>query len=157
MVPARQQWRRNVGVGFAGVNMDLARLFEFNEWQFFAARAALLAIALLVFAFAFSRWRRAGSRDMQELFTQLRESRGQTSSLAELAQQLVAQVAALQSRIEDRQQLQSAAAGGSQRGYELALKLASHGADPDDIVSATGVTRHEAQLLTRLHNPDRKQ
>ena len=136
--------------------MDLASLFEFNQWQFFAARAALLAIALLLFAFAFGRWRRAGRRDMQELFAQLQESRGQTHSLAELAQQLAAQVAALQNRIEDRQQLQLAA-GGSQRGYELALNLARHGADPDDIVSATGVTRHEAQLLTRLHNPDRKQ
>jgi hypothetical protein len=137
--------------------MDLASLFEFTEWQFFAARAGLLVIALLIFAVALGRWRRAGRRDMQELFAQLQESRGQTHSLAELAQQLAAQIGALQSRIEDRQQLQQAAAGGSQRGYELALKLARHGADPDDIVSATGVTRHEAQLLTRLHNPVRTQ
>ena len=42
-------------------------------------------------------------------------------------------------------------------GNDLALKLAQHGADGEDIVSATGVTRHEAQLLTRLHNPERKQ
>jgi hypothetical protein len=41
------------------------------------------------------------------------------------------------------------------RGYDLALKLARHGADQEDIVSATGVTRHEAQLLARLHNPVR--
>jgi hypothetical protein len=135
--------------------MDLASLFEFNEWQFFAARAALLVIAMLLLAVALGRWRRAGRRDMQELFAQLQESRGQANSLAELAQQLASQIAALQARIEDRQQLQVAAAGGSQRGYELALKLARHGADPEDIVSATGVTRHEAQLLTRLHNPER--
>lgn len=135
--------------------MDIASLFQFNEWEFFIARAGLLAIALLLFAFALVRWRRAGRRDMQELFTQLQESRGETHTLAELAQQLAVQVAALQSRIEDRQQLQLAVAGGSQRGYELALKLARHGADADDIVSATGVTRHEAQLLTRLHNPAR--
>jgi hypothetical protein len=137
--------------------MDLASLFELNDWQFFAARAGLLAIALLIFAMAMGRWRRAGRRDMQELFAQMQESRGETHSLTELARQLATQVAALQNRIEDRQQLQAAAAGGSQRGYELALKLARHGADPDDIVSATGVTRHEAQLLTRLHNPERIQ
>lgn len=135
--------------------MDIASLFQFNEWEFFIARAGLLAIALLLFAVALGRWRRAGRRDMQELFAQLQESRGETHTLTELAQQLAAQVAALHNRIEDRQQLQMAAAGGSQRGYELALKLARHGADPDDIVSATGVTRHEAQLLTRLHNPAR--
>lgn len=137
--------------------MDIASLYQFNEWEFFIARAGLLAISLLLFTLALGRWRRAGRRDMQELFAQLQESRGQTNSLAELAQQLATQVAALQTRIEDRQQLQMAAAGGSQRGYELALKLARHGADPDDIVSATGVTRHEAQLLTRLHNPARNE
>ena len=137
--------------------MDIASLFQFNEWQFFAARAGMLAIALLLLTVALLRWRGAGRRDMQELLAQMQESRGQTHMLAELAQQLAGQVAALQTRIEDRQQLQMAAAGGAQRGYELALNLARHGADPEDIVSATGVTRHEAQLLTRLHNPDRKQ
>ncbi len=137
--------------------MDLASLFELNPWQFFAARAGLMVLALLLFTVALVRWRSAGRRDMQQVLAELQESRGETHSLAELSRQLVAQVAALQSRIEDRQQLQMAAAGGSQRGYELALKLARHGADPDDIVSATGVTRHEAQLLTRLHNPERQQ
>jgi Protein of unknown function (DUF2802) len=137
--------------------MEIANLFEFNQWLFFAARAGLLAIALLLFAFAFGRWHRSGRRDMQELLAQLQESRGETHSLAELAQQLAGQIAALQNRIEDRQQLQQAVAGNAQRGYELALKLARHGADSDDIVSATGVTRHEAQLLTRLHNPERNQ
>jgi Protein of unknown function (DUF2802) len=137
--------------------MDIASLFQFNQWQFFAARAGLLALGLLLFTIALARWRRAGRRDMLQLLAQMHESNGQTKSLAELAQNLAQQIAALQTRIEDRQQLQVAAAGGSQRGYELALKLARHGADPDDIVSATGVTRHEAQLLTRLHNPERKQ
>jgi hypothetical protein len=149
--------RRIVGVDIAGVTMDFASLFEFNQWQFFAARAGMLTIALLLFTIALVRWRRAGRRDMRQLLEQVHESSGQTRTLAELAQQLAAQIGALQNRIEDRQQLQMAAAGGSQRGYELALKLARHGADPDDIVSATGVTRHEAQLLTRLHNPERKQ
>jgi len=137
--------------------MDFATLYQFNEWQFFAARAGLLTIAMLLLAIALLRWRRAGRRDMQELIAQVQESRGQTNILAELAQQLASQVAQLQTRIEDRQQLQLAAAGGAQRGYDLALKLAQHGADAEDIVSATGVTRHEAQLLTRLHNPERKQ
>jgi uncharacterized protein YlxW (UPF0749 family) len=135
--------------------MDISSLIDLTQWQFSVARTGLLAIVLLLFVLTLSRWRRAGRRDMQELFTQLHESRGQTQSLAELAQQLANQIAALQNRIEDRQQLQMAAAGGAQRGYELALKLASHGADAEDIVSATGVTRHEAQLLMRLHNPKR--
>ena len=136
--------------------MDLSSLFELNQWQFFAARAAMLAVALLVFAFAFSRWRRAGRRDMQQLVIELQESRGETRTLTELAQQLASQIASLESRIDDRQQLQLATAGGSaQRGYDLALQMARHGAGQEEIVSATGVTRHEAQLLARLHNPAR--
>jgi len=137
-----------------GAVMDLTTIFQLNEWQFFAARAAMLAIALLLFAWAMGRWRRAGKRDMQQLFAELQESRGATHSLAELAQQLAGQVAALESRIEDRQQLQLASSGG-QRGYDLALQMARHGAAQQEIVSATGVTRHEAQLLARLHNPAR--
>ena len=129
-------------------------MFELNEWQFFAGRAAMLAIALLIAAWAFGRWRRSGQRDMRHLLSELQESRGETRSLAELAQQLAAQVAALESRIEDRRALQLAGSGG-QRGYDLALQMARHGAAQDEIVSATGVTRHEAQLLARLHNPPR--
>jgi len=136
--------------------MDLSSLFELNPWQFFAARAAMLGIALLAFAWAISRWRSAGRRDMQQLVIELQESRGETRTLTELAQQLASQIAALESRIDDRQQLQLATAGGSaQRGYDLALQMARHGAGQEDIVSATGVTRHEAQLLARLHNPAR--
>jgi len=136
--------------------MDLTTIFELNEWQFFAGRAAMLAIALLLFAWGFGRWRRTGQSDMRQLLSELQESRGETRSLAELAQQLATQVAALESRIEDRRTLQLASTGG-QRGYDLALQMARHGAAQDEIVSATGVTRHEAQLLARLHNPSRSQ
>jgi len=133
--------------------MDLT-ILGLNEWQFFAARAALLATALVLFAWALGRWRNTGRKDMQQLFEELQQTRGITHGLAELAQQLAGQVAALESRLEDRQQLQLASSGG-QRGYDLALQMARHGAAQDDIVSATGVTRHEAQLLARLHNPAR--
>jgi hypothetical protein len=133
--------------------MDLT-ILGLNEWQFFAARAALLATALLLFAWALGRWRNTGRKDMQQLLEELQQTRGITHGLAELAQQLAGQVAALESRIEDRQQLQLASSGG-QRGYDLALQMARHGAAQDEIVSATGVTRHEAQLLARLHNPPR--
>jgi hypothetical protein len=136
--------------------MDLTTIFELNQWQFFAGRAVMLALALLVFAWGLGRWRRAGQRDMHQLLTELQESRGETRTLGELARQLADQVAALESRLDDRRTLQQASAGG-QRGYDLALQMARHGAAQDEIVSATGVTRHEAQLLARLHNPARSQ
>ena len=128
--------------------MDLNMLFEQNEWVFYTARAAMLVVAMLVFAVAFSSWRRAGTRDMQRMFEETRALQG-------LAQQLSAQLAALEARIEDGRELAAAAAGPSARGYDLALQMARNGAGPEEIVNASGVTRHEAQLLAQLHNPAR--
>lgn len=131
-----------------GIAMNLNMLFEQNEWVFFAARAAMLVAAMLIFALALTSWRRAGTRDMQRMFEETRTLQG-------LAQQLAAQVAALEARIEDGRELAAAAAGPSARGYDLALQMARNGASPEEIVNASGVTRHEAQLLAQLHNPPR--
>lgn len=123
-------------------------LFEQNEWIFFAVRAVVLAIALLGFAIALVSWRRTGRRDMQRVFDE-------TRTLSELARELAAQVSALQSRIDDRRELAVAAAGPASRGYDLAMQMARNGARAEEIVNASGVTRHEAHLLAQLHNPAR--
>jgi hypothetical protein len=133
--------------------MEFSTLFQQNEMAFYGVRALVLAIALLVFAFALGRWRRTGRRDMQRLFSELDESRSETRALSEHALQLTMQIRALQARFEDRQQLAVISAAPAQRGYDLALQMARNGSVADDIVSASGVTRHEAALLTRLHNP----
>lgn len=137
------------------MTMDIPTLFANHELAFYAVRAAVLAIALLAFAFALGRWRRSGTRQMQRLFAELDESRGETRALTELAQRLAAQLEAMQARFDDRQHLAAATTGPAQRGYDLALHLARQGASVDEIVSASGVTRHEASLLAHLHNPSR--
>jgi hypothetical protein len=136
--------------------MEINSLFQQNELAFYGMRAVVLALALLAFAFALGRWRRTGRQDMQRLISQLDESLGETRVLADHALQLTMQVRALQARFEDRQQLAAATAGAGQRGYDLALQMARNGSAADDIVSASGVTRHEAALLTRLHNPGKR-
>lgn len=128
--------------------MDLNVLFADNQWIFFAGRAALLAVAMLVFAFALGRWRRAGARDVQRIVAE-------TQELATLTQRLAQQIAQMELRMEDRRHLAAASAAPAQRGYELALQMARNGASPEEMVNASGVTRHEAQLLARLHNPAR--
>ncbi|MEP7314928.1 MAG: DUF2802 domain-containing protein, partial [Pseudomonadota bacterium] len=111
--------------------------YESNELLFFAGRAAILVIALIAFAVAFGRWRRAGSRDMQRLFSV-------TEGLAE-------KLATLEDKLETRAQLSAAAAGNAPRGYDLALRLARNGAQASEIAETSGVTRQEADLLARLH------
>lgn len=126
-----------------------------QDWYFFAGRAALLAVAMLAFAVALLRWRRAGSRDAQRILGELDESRREAQSLAELTRELARQLASLESRLDDRLALAAAGAGNSaqQRGYDLALQMARNGSSADDIVSASGVTRREALFLSQLHNP----
>jgi hypothetical protein len=123
-------------------------LYEQNEWILLAARIALLAVTLLCFALAFNSWRKSGRRDMQSVIAE-------TRALSELTQRLSAQVAAMQTRIEDRRELAAASAGSSQRGYDLALAMARSGLAPQEIANASGVARNEAQLLARLHGPAR--
>ena len=135
--------------------MELNTLFEQNELAFYGVRAVVLALALFTFAFALGRWRRTGRQDMQRLFSQLDESLGETRALADHALQLTMQVRALQARFEDRQQLASATAGANQRGYDLALQMARMDLRQKKLFLPAGVTRHEAALLTRLHNPSK--
>lgn len=120
-----------------------------TDLLFFAGRAALLVVAFIGFAVAFGRWRRAGTREMQNLLCQLDESRNETRGLAQLTQGLAAQLAALQQTLEERAQLAQPASNAG--GIDLAVRLARQGSNIDDIVKTCGVTRNEAQLLARLH------
>ncbi|MGC4028513.1 MAG: DUF2802 domain-containing protein [Steroidobacteraceae bacterium] len=124
-----------------------------QEWLFYLGRGALLAAAMLVFAVALLRWRRAGTRDTQRILSELDESRQQARSLAELTQELGRQLTLLEAKLEDSMALAAAGAGGQQRGYDLALQMARNGSSVEEIVSASGVTRHEASFLAQLHNP----
>jgi hypothetical protein len=133
--------------------MNIDVFFQQNELLFYGARAVVLAVALLAFAFALASWRRTGRQDMHRLLSELDESRSETRALSEHALQLTMQVRALQARFEDHQQLAMVSAAPAQRGYDLALHMARNGSAADEIVSASGVTRVEATLLARLHNP----
>lgn len=120
----------------------------------FAGRAGLLCVAFLAFAVALVRWRRAGQRDMQTLLGQLDESRSETRSLAELTTAIAAQLAGLQQSIDERAQLAHARATPVAGGVDLAIRLARQGCSPDEIAKTSGVTRHEAVLVARLHGTD---
>jgi uncharacterized protein DUF2802 len=121
---------------------------------FFAGRAAVLVIAFLGFAIALGRWRRTGTRDMQELMLQIDASRNETRGLADLTAGLVTQLATLQQKLEERAQFANAGNSANSGGIDLAVRLAKQGGNIDDMVKTCGVTRHEAQLLARLHTAE---
>jgi hypothetical protein len=92
---------------------------------------------------------------MQQVLDETRALAERTQQLCGHAQQLAAQVAALEQRLDDRRELAAATAGAASRGYDLALQMARNGAALQDIVNAAGVAKNEAQLLVRLHGSGR--
>jgi hypothetical protein len=115
------------------------------------SRAALLLGAFWIFALAFSRWRRADERQMQHLATQLQRTFAEVRSLHETITVMSARLDSLSERAESDARLPPAGTGSSSRGYDLAARLAKSGAAVDELVASCGLTRHEAELLSRLH------
>jgi hypothetical protein len=116
-----------------------------------AMRAIMLIGAFWIFALAFARWRRADERSTQELHDQLQRTFAEVRSLHETIAVMNARLEALNERSEVGARLAPAAPIAAQRGYDLATRLAKNGASVDELVETCGLTRHEAELLTRVH------
>jgi hypothetical protein len=116
-----------------------------------AGRALLLLGAFWVFALAFIRWRRADDLNTRSLHAQIERTFAEVRSLHETMSVMNARIEALSERSELDARLTPVAASSSQRGYDIATRLARNGADISEIVANCGITRHEAELLLRLH------
>lgn len=116
-----------------------------------AGRALLLIGAFYVFALAFIHWRRADERNTQRLHAQLDRTFAEVRSLHETIAVMNGRLEILAERSNADARLAPAGAVGAQRGYDLAARLAKNGSDIEDLISSCGLTRHEAELLTRLH------
>lgn len=114
-------------------------------------RAIALIGALWVFAMAFIRWRRADERSNQRLHQQLDRAFNEVRSLHETIAVMNARLETLAERTDAEARLAPAGPVSAQRGYDLAARLAKNGSDIEDLIANCGLTRHEAELLTRLH------
>jgi hypothetical protein len=114
-------------------------------------RALLLIGAFWVFALAFARWRREDQASTQRLHAQMERAFAEVRSLHETVAVMSARLESLSERAEVGARLAPAGAVGAQRGYDLAARLAKNGSDIEDLIESCGLTRHEAELLTRLH------
>jgi len=113
-------------------------------------RGAFIFAAFWIFAIAFTRWRRAEERRMQHLCNEMQRTFAEIRSLHETIAVMSARIDSLSERSEAEPRLAPSAAG-AQRGYDLAARLAKNGAGVEELVTSCGITRHEAELLTRLH------
>jgi hypothetical protein len=114
-------------------------------------RGALLFGAFWIFALAFSRWRRAEERRMQHLCNELQRTFAEVRSLHETIAVMNARMESQNERAEADSRLAPAGAVSSQRGYDLAARLVKNGAGVEELIATCGITRHEAELLSRLH------
>jgi Protein of unknown function (DUF2802) len=114
-------------------------------------RGVLLLGAFWVFALAFSRWRRADERQMRHLCSELQRTFAEVRSLHETIAVMSARMESLSERAESDSRLAPAGVVGAQRGYDLAARLVKNGAGVEELVASCGITRHEAELLSRLH------
>jgi hypothetical protein len=113
-----------------------------------AGRAVLLIGAFWIFALAFIRWRRADERSTQQLHAKLDRSFTELRSLHETVSVMSARLDSMNRESEIDARL---APASSQRGYDVATRLARNGAGVEELIANCGITRHEAELLVRLH------
>ena len=114
-------------------------------------RAVLLVGAFWVFALAFARWRRADDRSNAVLQAQLERTFAEVRSLHEIVATISSRLEALTERNDMDARLAPSGGVSSPRGYDVATRLARNGADVSELTASCGVTRHEAELLVRLH------
>lgn len=126
------------------------------ETLMLVGRAVLLVGAFGIFALAFIRWRRTDERNAARLIAHLERAFAEVRSLHETVAVMNARIEALGERSEIDSRLAPASMAGSQRGYEVAARLAKNGAGAEEIVGSCGVTRHEAELLVRLHGANNR-
>jgi len=127
------------------------------EMVLIAGRALMLLGAFWIFALAFIRWRRADDLNSGSLHAQIERTFAEVRSLHETIAVMNARIEALSERAEMDSRMVPVATGGSQRGYDIAQRLARNGADVNEIVANCGITRHEAELLVRLHGARKQQ
>lgn len=118
------------------------------ETLLIAGRAMLLIGAFWIFALAFIRWRRADERNNDRLHAQLERAFGELRSLHETISVMSARLDSMSKESEIDARL---APASSQRGYDVATRLARNGAGIEELIANCGITRHEAELLVRLH------
>lgn len=117
-------------------------------------RAVLLLLAFAGFAWAFTRWRKAAESDTQRVFEQLDLILGELREVAAQVQANSTQAAPATAAADTAARF-AIAPGAGPRGYEVAVRLAKNGASRDELMSSCGISRHEADLLLRLHGGKR--
>ncbi|MET0984346.1 MAG: DUF2802 domain-containing protein [Steroidobacteraceae bacterium] len=130
-------------LSFEGVSMEAVLIF---------ARGVFLIAACGVLALAIVRWRKQIELDANRVFEQLDITLCELRGVQEQVQRLDARLDAIAGQVEAGSRYSPQPTGAAARGYDLAVRLAKRGAPADELIGSCGITRHEAELLVRLHS-----
>jgi len=119
-----------------------------------AARAVFLVASFVVAAVTFASWRRATQAQTEALLAAQAELLQRLTSLEAHVDATKLSVSQLGERIERPQQVASSVASAPP-GYQIAIRLARSGASAQELTSGCGLSIHEAELIQRLHGPQR--
>lgn len=117
-------------------------------------RSVALLGALLVLAVAFRHWRRSAERDAQRMFEQLDLIRGEILLLSDRMDRIESNPTHVIERPAPEVRAPAVVNNSAPRGYEVAARLARGGATCEELMSSCGLSRHEAELMLRLHKAD---
>lgn len=120
----------------------------------FGGRALILLLGFAALVVCFMRWEKAARQQTQDAAARIEVALGEIRSLREVGEGTNAALQALTEQVQTQLRLAKAASAPSATGYDVAIRLARNGASTDEVVSTSGVTRQEAELLARLHGPD---
>jgi hypothetical protein len=101
--------------------------------------------------FSMRKERRAAEGHLNRVFEQVDLSLCELRDLQTTIVAMESQLAYVAERAEAESRRAPTPAAAAPRGYDIAARLAKNGASGDELVSSCGITRHEAELLVRLH------
>jgi hypothetical protein len=115
--------------------------------------AAFLAVSFALAALACVRWRRA-AESASALAAELRShSVERFTRLENLIIDVDAHVASLAGELASHAK---PTPNASPANYQIAIRLARSGAPREELVSNCGLSQQEAELVARLHGPDKR-
>lgn len=121
-----------------------------------AGRAVFLLFSFVIAAVAFTRWRRQAERDALHLDERLTRIFERLSDVEQRIAALGTSVHELSGRLTE--ELRTAAPlPPAPQSYEIAIRLARSGASREELMTNCGLTRQEAELIRRLHGPQRRE
>jgi hypothetical protein len=127
------------------------------ELALLAGRAAFLIFCFVLASITFTRWRRTARAQSEHILTQTTLFLERITAVEQRFTAVEDRFTALDGRIQIfSQTLEGAtrlttAGAGAAANYEVAIRLARSGASVEALVESCGLSRHEAQLVRRIH------